>query len=352
MRLVLTYKNFATSKHVSHIGLGVAAINTSKFLRRAGVPTEVWPIVNAVELAERIRASLADRDNPVTHVVVSAPWISPTEWMLVLNEFPFINFSMSCHSNVGFLQADTRGCENLIGGINLEQATANFKIAGNSQKFVRWVQDTYSSPCAFLPNLYYTDHSSSVGRPAYNGGTLRIGAFGATRPLKNFLSAVGAACQLANEMRVATEIHVSGGRAEGGGLGILSAAQALVKPLPNVELKINNWQAWPDFRRTVGFMHVLMQPSYTESFNMVTADGISQGVPSVVSDAIYWVPDYWKAPADNVDEIARIARQHLSDPKAIRDGIQALDEYNRDGLRAWNDYLNGREFGASDWGRV
>jgi hypothetical protein len=32
-------------------------------------------------------------------------------------------------------------------------------------------------------------------------------------------------------------------------------------------------------------MHLLIQVSYTESFNMVTADGVLEGVPSVTSDA-------------------------------------------------------------------
>jgi hypothetical protein len=33
-------------------------------------------------------------------------------------------------------------------------------------------------------------------------------------------------------------------------------------------------------------VHLLLQPSFTQSFNVVTADGVHQGVPSVVSDAI------------------------------------------------------------------
>jgi glycosyltransferase involved in cell wall biosynthesis len=42
-------------------------------------------------------------------------------------------------------------------------------------------------------------------------------------------------------------------------------------------------------------MNVLINCSYTESFNMVTADGIAEGIPSVVSDAICWAPAYWRA---------------------------------------------------------
>jgi hypothetical protein len=52
------------------------------------------------------------------------------------------------------------------------------------------------------------------------------------------------------------------------------------------EVVERNWQSWPQFLATVGSMDLLLQPSYTEGFNMVTADGIAQGAASVVSDAI------------------------------------------------------------------
>jgi hypothetical protein len=86
-------------------------------------------------------------------------------------------------------------------------------------------------------------------------------------------------------------------------------------------------------------MHLLMQPSYTESFNMVTADGIAEGVASVVSEAINWAPDHWKAPTDDVQQIARVARYLLGDPHAPEDGFAALQRHNREGLEAWKAFL-------------
>jgi hypothetical protein len=83
----------------------------------------------------------------------------------------------------------------------------------------------------------------------------------------------------------------------------------------------------------------MMQPSYTESFNMVTADGIAMGVASVVSDAIEWVPDHWKACSDDVFEIARVGRNLLFDYAAPQDGLEYLQKYVADGLRVWQEYL-------------
>jgi hypothetical protein len=72
---------------------------------------------------------------------------------------------------------------------------------------------------------------------------------------------------------------------------------------------------------------------------MVTADGIAEGVPSVVSDAIEWAPDYWKAEMDDVNDIARVGRQLIHDPRATYDGLVALEQHNRDGFEVWEEFL-------------
>jgi hypothetical protein len=86
-------------------------------------------------------------------------------------------------------------------------------------------------------------------------------------------------------------------------------------------------------------MHVLLQPSFTESFNVVTADGIAAGVPTVTSDAIEWVPSTWQASADDAGEVARIGEYLLRSPMAVEDGRGALASYVASGLRAWRDFL-------------
>ena len=331
-RVILAYKNFAANKNISHIGLGVAAMNTAKTFRKQGIAAEVWPIVNAADLRSRLNDS-------ISHVVVSAPWIPTIEWQRITCDFPNIHFAENCHSNVGFLQADTNGVKLMREAMEIERATWNFHIAGNSAKFCRWVRHAYEAPCTYLPNLYYLDHEAPLARPLYSGGTLRIGAFGATRPLKNFMSAAGAALEIASSLRTGLEFWVSSGRTEGGH-GIVDAIRAMLNGLPNVKLVEGGWQSWPKFRMAVRHMHLLMQPSYTESFNMVTADGIAEGIPSVVSDAIDWAPEHWKAFSDDVGDMARIGRSLLSDRYASEDGLIALKRHNTDGLASWVSFLS------------
>jgi hypothetical protein len=333
-KLILAYKNFAANKNISHIGLGVSAINTSKVLRRRGINAEVWPIVHSRELKQRLQSQ------PASHVVISAPWIPSVEIQDLVTTFPETQFAVNCHSNVGFLQADTNGVKLVRAAMEIETGTFNFHLAGNSRRFCKWIQTGYGSPCTYLPNLYYLENTCTPQRPLYRGGTLRIGAFGATRPLKNFMSAAGAALEIARTLKADIEFWLSGGRTEGGGDTILRSAHAMLDGLPFVKLVQNGWQSWPNFRQSVGHMHLLLQPSYTESFNMVTADGVAEGVPSVVSDAIDWAPEHWKAEADNVFDIARIGCNLLADPRAASDGFEALQAHNEDGIRAWILFLN------------
>ena len=70
-----------------------------------------------------------------------------------------------------------------------------------------------------------------------------------------------------------------------------------------------------------------------------TADGVAEGVASVVSHAIDWAPHDWKADVDDVLQIARVGRKLLFDSHAALEGYQALQAYVADGLRAYREYL-------------
>ena len=333
VHVVLCYKNFAAIAGISHIGLGVAALNVAKILMRHGIKASVLPIGNV----QALDAFLA-KDPSVTHVEVAAPWIASRDLQALTFKYHNVKFAINCHSNVGFLQADTNGVKLLREYLDVEMGSLNFNVAGNSSKFVRWIRSAYQAPCVYLPNMYYLDYAVNPNKPSYSGGVLRIGAFGATRPQKNLMSAAGAALELHEELKVDTEFWISGGRRDGGNT-IVNSVIALCANIPGFTLKEFNWDSWPKFRDIVRKMHLLIQGSYTESFNMVTADGIAEGVPSVVSDAIDWAPHTWKATSDDVPHMAQVGRQLLFDPGAPMDGMQHLEHHNSLAFHAWTEWL-------------
>ncbi len=333
MSVVLVYKNFAANRNISHIGLGVAAINTAKVLRHEGIKAHVWPILSADDLRRKLTA------DPCKNVIISAPWIPSSELQQLATDFEDTQFAVNCHSNVGFLQADRNGVRLVREVMELELGTSNIRLAANSQRFCHWVRSAFGSPCEYLPNLYWLNGHHPVHQMPWVGGTLRIGVFGAIRPLKNMMSSAGAALEIARHLRVPLELWLSGGRAEGGGEAVLGAVEEMLNGLPGVNLVLKDWQSWPSFRRTVAHMNLLLQPSYTESFNMVTADGVAEGVPSVVSSAIDWAPEDWKANVDDVMDIARTGRRLLLDARSAAEGHAALKCYVHSGVHAYRQYL-------------
>ena len=333
MQVIFAYKNFAANRAVSHIGLGVTALNAAKSMRANGIQADVWPIISAADLRTRLRTTTTP-----THVVISAPWIQTPELAQMCAEFPEIRFAVNCHSNLGFLQADPSAMRLVREGLELGRCTWNFQIAANCERLGRWIESAYGQPCLRLPNIYHLEHTHAA-RELYKGGTLRIGAFGATRALKNLLTAAGGAVEIANARRADLEFWISSGRNEGAG-PVIDAVRQMVYGLPHVKLIENGWQTWPQFRQTVRHMHLLLQPSYTESFNVVTADGVAEGVPSVVSDAIEWAPSSWKAKVDDAGDIARVGLKLLGNRRAAKQGLAALKKHNQVAFGHWRGFLN------------
>jgi hypothetical protein len=279
------------------------------------------------------------KETPAEQVIISAPWIPTAALQSLANEFTETYFAVTCHSNVGFLQADPNGVKLVRETLELAMATHNVRLAGNSRRFCYWMEATFGGRCYYLPNLYYLDGPPPRQRSFCGNGTLRIGVFGAVRPLKNLMSATGAALEISRKLRVPLELWMSAGRSEGGGETVMAAVKEMLSGLPGVTLVQNGWQSWPLFRKTVGHMHLLLQPSYTESFNMVTADGTAEGVASVVSEAIDWAPGDWKADVDDVLDIARVGRRLLCDTSAAEDGLRALERQTTDGIASYRAYF-------------
>lgn len=338
-KVLIVYRSTADAPNCSHAGLGICAINTAKTLAQYGIWAKAFPVTRQ----EQVEAYLAISPD-ITHVLIQAPWMGSKFLFHLSDRFHDVRFAVNCHSNVGFLQADPGSVTRILDLLELEQTSVNLHCSGNNLPFVEWIEEAYSSPCAYLPNLYYLDRHCENFRPLWNGGVLRIGIFGATRPQKNVMTGACAAIEIAQHLKTQTEIWVNAGREEKHGKVILDAVKKAVSRNPFCTFKEFPWAWWPEFRRHIGSMNLLIQASYTESFNQVTADGVATGVPSVVSPAIRWAPDYWMCDVDSVDSVARIGTGLIRNPHAHRDGVRALREHNDSGIIAWRHYLSGRDF--------
>lgn len=338
--VAIFYKNFAATKGISHIGLGVSASLNAKVLTANVAPAVVIPSRHNIDIVAGIAAHNKSHEFPITHAIISAPWLSIRDLRAMAEFYKDIQFLVVSHSNVGFLQADPNGTRLLREGLALSKELPNFKIGGNCRKFTEWMQIAYGVPVVLLPNMY---PSEGVIKHWDGSNPIRIGIFGAIRPQKNVLTAVAAAIAIGRILGRSVELYTSSGREEGGVGTLLNAMNQLTINVPNFTMIKAPWRPWSAFREVVGSMDLLIQTSYTESFNMVTADGVSMGVPSVTSEAITWVPKQWQANSDNALDVARVGIRLLTNNRIREKGFQALDIHNKVALDCWREYITGKK---------
>ena len=328
VKLGIFFKDFAHWVRSSCVGLNVAGYTTAKYLRSKGINAQAFAVRHNIDVVQTIEKYR------FTHVVISAPWLTLFDLKSLVTAFPDIKFAVLSHSNIGFLQADPNAIELFRKYAEFADTVDNFTVGGNNKPFVEWFKSVYNENCILLPNLYPVQRRLAK---VWDGTYLKIGAFGAIRPEKNFMTAAAAAMVIHSLLKVPMELHMSTG-GDGCKSTTLPAIEEMVKDVEGVKLVRHEWQHWDSFIQLIAEMDLLIQISYTESFNMITADGISVGVPSVVSEVIRWCPDDWKADTDDVIDVANVGMQLLGFPTGT-EGSDALIQHNKTSVLYWKAFL-------------
>ena len=333
--VLLAFKNpNAENPGACHAGLGVTATNAVMALREARTASDALPVANG----EFLWAKLSTEWAGYSHVVLCAPFIDSPFLGKLVRAFPLKKFALVYHSNLGFLSVDRFAARSLPELLALEAECPNFKVATNSAELSAAITGASGKVFTLLPNLYHLPHTTRRLKTRWKAPMpLHVGLFGAARVLKNWLTAATAVMILQRQSGVSVSLHVNSGRDEGA-QGTRSSLRDLLTLNPAVQLVEVPWMTVDDFRRYLYAMDLLLQPSFTETFNNVTADGAACGVPSVVSDAITWAPKEWMARADSAVDIAHVAMKVLRDKHAAEMGCRALDAHNIEALRLWQPW--------------
>lgn len=327
----------AYSPNGSHIGLGVNAMHMVRSLKAIGVATEAYAAFEIDDLTAVLAKLPAD-----SIVIIEAFWVVTDNVCKLLAAFPHMTFVVRCHSQVGFLQVEPAAIGLLREQLALQDTAHRFHVAGNSSRFASFCRQAYRTDCLYLPNLYDTDRVSRKPWAPHAGRLLRVGSFGAVRILKMHVVAAAAALVLARKRGVDLEFHLTVGREEGGG-PVVDAIRRMYANVPGVRLVEETWSNWHGFRQIVGSMDLCLQLSATESFNLVTADAIAEGTPSVVGPAIDWVPSEWQAEIDDIDDVVAKSMRVLNDAGAQTKGLAALKRYNEGAAQEWREFLAGQQ---------
>ena len=252
--------------------------------------------------------------------------------------YPEVLFVVRVHSKTTFLANEgvaigwLKGYEkikNVFVSFNNEKTNDEFKSIGFQPIYlpnIYEVKSKYMSCYEKLKNFFNNYKKKKI---------IDIGCFGAIRPMKNQLLQAVASIRYAEKYNKKIRFHVNGSRTEQKGENVLKNLRALFNETEH-ELIEQPWLNHEDFLTLITKMDIGLQVSLSESFNIVTADFISQHVPVIVSKEINWVADIAKVNTDDSAGIAEKIHLTLSSPnKLLKKNLEALKEYEREALTIW-----------------
>jgi len=262
--------------------------------------------------------------------ILEAIWVRPSKLKELIRLHPNVRFVTRVHSRTPFLAHEGNALEWIR---EYEKySVVSFNHAQTSEDF-----NEIGLKNVYLPNIYPTLSWRGCGQlPTKH--MYKIGCFGAIRPFKNQLSQAMAAILFAERRNAVVHFYINSSRVEQRGENILKNIRALFENTRHRLIEVD-WLEHADFLKLIGTMDACMQVSFTETFNIVTADCIYMHIPVVVSEAIEWL-HCKKADPNSEGHIADVIeyvithRAHL-----VEDNIRDLDAYHNHSVTKWFKYL-------------
>jgi len=175
-----------------------------------------------------------------------------------------------------------------------------------------------------------------------NKNTISIGCFGALRPLKNHLQQAIWAMMFADKIGKHLEFHINRSEFEKDESSpVLKNLHSLFSSTPHTLVE-HPWVEHDEFLKLVKTMDLGLQMSFTETFNIVTADFVYCGVPIVVSDEIDWMNFLYKAnPSNRYDVLFKMFIAYYGKKINLHNlNRRGLIKYNKRSINSWFDYID------------
>jgi glycosyltransferase involved in cell wall biosynthesis len=339
-------EDFDLEKHNSK-GLSTGLFNSATFmsdmLTAQGIDARL-----EVAIDNNCIDRLVTKHRP-THVIIEALWVVPSKFTILSKLHPTVKWIVRLHSELPFLAgegmamdwlADYAAYPSISIGVNaprmMEEVRTYLQIKQG------WTRATAEEKVFYLPNFYPQEYKTKEYQ--VNNDYIDIGCFGAIRPLKNHVMQAVAALKFAEQIGKKLNFHVNVGRVEMKGEPVMNNLRSMFQQLYDRghRLIANEWTPREGFLELCSRMDIGLQVSFSETFNIVGADIISQGVPLVGSMEIPWLDEIYSARAQYSDEIYRaLLLTHNCPQHNVEVNQRKLTEYTSRTAEIWFKQFTG-----------
>jgi hypothetical protein len=332
-------EDYNTDKYSSSIGLSTGLYNSASFVSnhlkdKLNIDSDIEVVIDNNDI-DRVVTQYKP-----THVIIEALWVVPEKFEILSRLHPDVKWIIRIHSEMPFM-ANEGIAMRWIGEYVKHK---NVFIGINSPRMLREIQ-LFVKECIgsdekvlYQPNIYpYVDIKK---KPVFNKDKefIDIGCFGAVRPLKNHLIQAHAALEFANAIGKKLRFHINSGRIEMKGDPVLHNLKGFFDQifLSGHRLVNLEWTPHEQFLEYCAKIDIGIQVSFTETFNIVTADLISQGVPIVVSNEVPWsAPGFRADPTDSKDIFNMIMRTYKYPELNVSLNQAFLNAYSKKTSKIW-----------------
>jgi len=329
---------FICKKRNTSYGCSFGLHNSAKFVASALNKLGIW--TKAIRVTDNNNIDREVSYYKPTDVIIEALWVVPSKFHVLFKLHPKVHWYVRIHSNAPFLASEGMATEWIKKYAQLPQT--HFSLAANSLSLVRDIKRAFLVNCIYLPNIYDEIICGRDNKCGIDNDIINVGCFGAIRPLKNHLAQAFAAIEFADYLGKKLRFHINSDRVEGKGENVLKNLRNLF-PIRGHQLVEHPWLLHHEFLKLIREMDIGMQVSLTESFNIVTADFVSQNIPIVVSYDIDWMPLITRANPCDPTSISLTLKVVWYFKKLIKILNQlALYRSNRKARRRWVKLLNKR----------
>jgi hypothetical protein len=329
----------------SNIGLSTGLYNSASFmddmLNEEGIDSKLVVVVDNNCIDREVTAYKP------THVIIEALWVVPSKFDVLQKLHPDVKWIIRLHSELPFIAnegmaidwiCDYASFSNVYLGVNAPRMLREAKVVLEAKYGAERMKDKL----IYLPNFYpqFYKKKKINKKKEY----VDVACFGAIRPLKNQLAQAIAAIEFAEKIGKKLRFHINAGRIEMKGDSIMNNLRSLFEQMSDRghEMINHQWTPREQFLKLCSKMDIGMQCSFSETFNIVGADLISQGIPLVGSSEIPWSsPAFNAAPTETQEITKKLLKTYKYNRLNTFLNRINLKSYTNQTKKIWSNYFKG-----------